>query len=226
MVNNRAARDGFDFARASAQLGFASGIDEFVRHGFLERNGKSYFATPLSRIKVRENPKASLIGDLDRHGWLTRARRACRDKMAAASFTSAGRAFDEALFRMTAETSRHAIQETLIALGAFLLEVARRPKLRENLPPPPPLSMRWVKEADDGSSEFALASSLASLDAAAGDFRLPFRRHLAPLGQQGWSDMTEAVSLTVWNGRNPVRDMASVLERRMIETKRHDFQEI
>ena len=229
VVKDRTARDGFDFARAAAQLGFASGIDSFVRHGFLMRNGKNYFATPLSRMRIKENPKASLIHDLDRRGWLSRARRTVRSETAPPSLGKIGRNLDEALFRLTGDGSAQAVQEALMAFGALMLEVARRPKLRDakdGLRPPPPLSKEWTEAADDGSHEFALAAALASLDAT-GDIRLPFRRHLAPLDGskkwESWADTTEAQVLAVWTGRSLVRDTALVLERRLIEAQRHSF---
>ena len=238
VVKDRTARDGFDFARAVAQLGFASGIDSFVRHGFLMRNGKNYFATPLNRMRVKENPKASLIHDLDRRGWLSRARKAMRgetlrkrDKKSKppSSLLKIGRNFDDALFRLTSDGSPPATQGVLMAFGALMLEVARRPKLRDakdGLRLPPPLPKEWTEAADDGSHEFALAAALASLDAT-GDIRLPFRRHLAPLDGskkwESWADTTEAQVLAVWTGRSLVRDTALVLERRLIEAQRHSF---
>lgn len=229
VVKDRTARDGFDFARAAAQLGFASGIDSFVRHGFLMRNGKNYFATPLSRMRIKENPKASLILDLDRRGWLARARRTVRGETVPPSLGKIGRNLDEALFRLTGDGSAESVQEALMAFGALMLEVARRPKLRdvkEGLPPPPHLSEEWTKAADDGSHEFALAASLVSLDAT-GDIRLPFRRHLMPLdgsrGRESWADTTEAQVLAVWTGRSLARDTALVLERRLIEAQRYSF---
>ena len=226
VVKDRTARDGFDFARAAAQLGFASGIDSFIRHGFLMRNGKNYFATPLNRMRIKENPKTSLMRDLDRRGWLSRARRTVRGETVPPSLGKIGRNLDEALFRLTGDGSAESVQEALMAFGALMLEVARRPKLRDakdGLRPPPFLSKEWTEAADDGSHEFALAASLASLDAT-GDIRLPFRRHLAPLngskGRESWADTTEAQVLAVWTGRNLVRDTALVLERRLIEAQR------
>jgi CRISPR-associated protein Csx17 len=90
------------------------------------------------------------------------------------------------------------------------------------------LSKNWVEAGDDGSHEFALAASVASLATATdSDFRMPFRRHVAPLawpkGRESWDDSTESQALAVWTGRNLVRDMAAVLERRLIEAQRHSF---
>lgn len=229
VLGGRAARDGLDFARAASELGVARGIDGFVRHGFLMRAGKAYFATPLGRVRVRENPRASLISELDVGRWLTRVRTLCRDKNTPTGVAGAGRDLDETLFRLAGEGSTDAVQDALIAFGALVLNLAQRPKQREGLPPPPLLSTKWVAVADDGTHEFALAEALASLHGSANDFRLPFRRHLAPLDwekdrkQEIWGDSTEAQVLTVWTGRNLVRDMASILERRLIEGARRDF---
>jgi CRISPR-associated protein Csx17 len=129
---------------------------------------------------------------------------------------------------MAEDKSSGAVQEALIAIGALAVEAGRRPRLRESLLPPT-LSAEWTKAADDGSREFALAAALAGLDAATVDesFRLPFRRHLAPLGRakghDAWDDTTEAHALAVWTGRNLVRDMGRVLERRLIEAQRKVF---
>ncbi len=227
VLGARAARHGLDFARAAAELGVTRGIDAFVRYGFLMRAGKAFLATPLGRVRVQENRRASLISELDTGGWLTRARAACRDKNAPASLSWVGRILDDALFRLAAEGSCDAVQEALIALGAFMLKVARGPKLGESIPPPPRLSEEWAIAGDDGSSEFALGEALASL--AGDDFRLPFCRHLAPLGWDKkkewwiWGQSTDAEALAVWTGRNLVGDMASVLERRVIEAQRRHF---
>jgi CRISPR-associated protein Csx17 len=193
------------------------------------RAGKAYFATPLGRVRVRDNPRASLISELDAGGWLTHVRALCRDKSSPAAFTAVGRDLDEALFYLAADGSSDAVQDVLIALGALMLNLGRRPKLREDLPPPPRLSTEWIAVADDASHEFALAEALASLDSSAGDFRLPFRRHLAPLdwekekSREMWGKSTEAQVLAVWTGRDLVRDMASILERRLIEAARRNF---
>lgn len=233
-----AARDGLDFARAAAQLGMARGIGQFQRYGFLMRAGKAYFATPLGRVRVRENPRASLVSELDRGGWLARVRRASRDKNIPTSFAAVGRSLDEALFRLAGDGSAPAVQDALIAIGVLMLEAGRRPKLRTGdkglppLPPPPRLTSEWASAAHDSSHEFAIAEALASLDAtdegAAEAFRLAFRRHLAPLScgpsQDSWDDTTASKVLAIWTGRDLVRDMAAVLERRLIEARRRDFK--
>jgi CRISPR-associated protein Csx17 len=227
-----AVRDGLDFARAAAQLGVVRGIGAFQRHGFLMRAGKAYFATPLGRVRVRENPQASLISELDAFGWLGHARHCVRENSAATSLVALGRKLDEALFRLVTDGSAEAVQHALVSIGALAFEVGRRPKLRDSLSPPPLLSHKWVEAADDGSNEFRLAEALASLDAIADavngqNFRMPFRRHIVQLGSAGgrenWQDTTESHALSVWTGRDCVRDMVAVLERRLIEAQRRRF---
>ena len=223
VVDGGPAHDGLDFARAAGQLGIARGVHTFQRHGFLMRAGKAYFATPLGRVRVRENPRSYLVSELDGGGWLSRARNTVRGKNAPSSLRAVGGSLDEALFRLAGDDSAEAVQEALIAVGALMLEVGRRSKLRESLPPPPRLSEEWVRVANDGSHEFALAAALASLDGASEAFRLPFRRHLAPLdwpkGRESWSGTTEAQALVVWSGRSLIRDMGLVLKRRLIEAR-------
>lgn len=240
-------RDGLDFARAVGELGFARGIDSFNRFGFLMRSGKAFLATPLARVKVKENQRVDLISEMHAAGWLSRAREITRydvkdgmidrSRKAPARLIQIGQRLDEGLFDLAVESSPATVQNVLGVLGQLMFEVARRPKLREAqkgrrpLTPPPRLSGKWAEAADDGSFEFALAEALASLNAAAEDFRLPFRRHLAPVdwpkgrpkGREEWSDTTDTKVLAVWTGRDLVRDMASLLERRLLESNRRKF---
>ena len=229
-VGQKTAKDALEFAVALSTLGSQRGITEYQRFALLQREPRNpKKATPIGRMHVRDNLRASLVSELDAAGWLSRARSTVRGKTVPPSLGKIGRNLDEALFRLTGDGSAESVQEALMAFGALMLEVARRPKLRDakdGLRPPPFLSEEWTEAADDGSHEFALAASLASLDAK-GDIRLPFRRHLAPLdgskGRESWEETTEAQVLAVWTGRSLVRDTALVLERRLIEAQRHSF---
>lgn len=228
VVERETANNALDFAQALGRLGVDRGVSHFERYAFEQRYGNMYLGVPLDRRRVERNPRADLISDLTTGGWLSRARRALRERSAPASLLELGRRLDEALFRLAEDGSHDAVQEALIAIGELVLQVGRRPKLRESLPPPS-LKADWATEADDESYEFALATSLASLDASTedGGFRLPFRRHLGPLGwtkgREVWDDTTEAKALAVWTGRDLLRDMAGILERRLIEAQRHSF---
>lgn len=225
VVDRKIANDALDFAQALGRLGVDRGVEQFERYAFEQRYGNMHLGVPLGRRNVTRNPNADLITEITASGWLNRARSAVRGKSAPASMLGLGRRLDDALFRMAENKSSGAVQEALIAIGALAVEAGRRPRLRESLPPPF-LSAEWMRAADDGSHEFALAVALASLDAATTDesFCMPFRRHLAPLGRRdAWDDTTEAHALAVWTGRNLVRDIGHVLERRLIEAQRKVF---
>lgn len=228
VVDRKIANDALDFAQALGRLGVDRGVGQFERYAFEQRYGNMHLGVPLGRRNVTRNPNADLIADITASRWLSRARSAVRGKGAPAGMLALGRGLDDELFRLAEDASSEAVQKVLIAIGALAFETGRRPKLRESLPPPF-LSAEWTKAADDGSREFALAAALASLDAATTDesFCMPFRRHLAPLGRakgrDAWDDTTEAHALAVWTGRNLVRDMGRVLERRLIEAQRKVF---
>lgn len=235
IVDDAAASNALDFAQAIGRLGVDRGIGYFERFGFEQRNGNMYLGVPLDRRKVEANPHADLIADLTCDNWLGSVRTALRGKGAPASLLALGRQLDEALFRITADSSAEAVQEALMAVGTLAREVGRRPKLREGVPPPK-LSAAWLDNAADGSHAFAIARALATLDAAttpAGEdaqFRMPFRRHVAPLkvrntarGRDEWADTTEAKALAVWTGRSALSDMTAVLGRRLLEAERRAF---
>lgn len=245
VLSTRAAQNGLEFARAVASLGVARGIDAFQRNAFLMRAGNAHFAVSLGRVEVRENAHAKLIEQLEDRGWLTRARevtrygiqggRINRSVEAPARLRQVGRNLDEAIFRLASSASPEAVQEVLVALGALVLEVGRRPQSRQALPPPPRLSAEWVTHANDGSHEFSLAAAIASIDArtrtqAGGrQFDLPFRRHLVPLHLaatwEEWADSSYANALCTWTGRHLVRDLCSVLERRLTEVERREYKD-
>jgi CRISPR-associated protein Csx17 len=235
VVNRATAGNALDFAQAVGRLGVDRGIGQFERYGFEQRYGNMYLGVPLGRRKVEANPHADLIADLTRGNWLGRVRSAVRGKGMPASLLTLGRQLDEALFRVTGSSSAQAVQDALQAIGALALEAGRRPKLGESLPPPR-LSVDWLDDADDGSHAFAIARALATLDAVAlpadegTRFRMPFRRHLAPLNvrdaerrRDEWADTTEAMALAVWTGRDALGDMVAVLGRRLVEAERRAF---
>ena len=237
VVGRRTAQTGLDFARAVAGLGVARGVSSFQRHGFLKRAGLAYFATPLGRFSVRQSRRASLLADLDAGAWISRARRGLAAGTAPAAMRACFHQLEEAMFRLTQEDLPEAVQQVLTELGRLTAGVALRPGLQRGgdgrplVPPPPLLPASWADLADDGSSEFALARALASLDASGtagtAPVRMPFRSHCAPLAVGNkldeWSQTSEAHALWVCTGRDLVRDLAAALERRLLEAQRARF---
>ncbi|MFY7925887.1 MAG: type I-G CRISPR-associated protein Cas8g1/Csx17 [Aquidulcibacter sp.] len=239
VVQRRNARTSLDFARSIAQIGGSRGLDAFDRHAFQKRNGNMFLGVALPRQRVPARPVDDLVADLDRGGWLRDLRRA----MLVQGPAMAGlcRQLDETLFRLAADTSPAVVQAALIALGEAMLACARRPKLRiaargaQRPPttPPPPLDRAWYLRADDGSAEFSLAAAVAGLAAGMADgdksLPMPFRSHLAPVNlspdrrREPWSEATASRALLVWQGRDVLRDLSAVLERRLVEAQRRVF---
>lgn len=232
VVEKRSVGNSLDFARALGQLGADRGLGYFERFAFEQRNGNMFLGVSLQRHNVKRNPNADLIAELNKAGWLERARGATHHANAPASLLALGRQLDDALFRLAEDRSADAAQQALIAIGALMLAARIHPELRKSLPPLRQLSSAWVvacKGGSEESHEFALAAALASLDAETDkkEFRFPFRRHLGPLawpkGREGWDNTTESNVLLVWSGRDLIRDMSAVLERRLVEAQRRVF---
>lgn len=168
-VGRRPAKDGLDFARAVASLGVDRGITEFQRYGFMMRSGKSYLATPISRIATRANPAAELINDLERNRFLDSLRRFSRGDKASARLAALAHQLENRLFDLTRGGDRRVCQDILILLGKIQRAVSISPKAKEEVRQPIPLlTSQWLFAGDDASPEFRLACALASLKAVGG----------------------------------------------------------
>jgi len=220
-LGRRAARDGFEFARALAELGVDRGIDAFQRYGFVMRSGKAYLATPMGRVAVRRNPDAELIHDLERGGFLDNLRRFVRSKEAPGQIRSLTRQLENALFQLTRGSSPALLQRILGLLGDIQSTAGKSPKTREALRSPlPRLAERWVHAADDGGHEFRIALALAGLHG--GD--MPMRAHFAPLATGAKWDHWHAESrLAVWGEGELCAQLAQVLERRLLEATQREL---
>jgi len=243
----RAARTGLDAARSVASVGQARGISSFERYSLIQPDSKMpYQATPLGRFSAPIAPRRDLIRDLEAGGWLERAQRLASGKAGPAHARSTMRRLQDALFQMT--SAQHAPEGTrnaLIALGEFTTWVAGNPKAREDLRTAPRLSSTWVRQADDGSPEFRVATALASLgliskadggeqavggsgsrDEAPGSGTRsapPMAVHFAPVdeaafsrGSCRWTVATSTPNL-VWGSRDLIANLIAVLERRLLE---------
>lgn len=161
-VGQRMARHGLDFARAVASLGVDRGLSSFVRYGFLNRNGKAFFAVPLGRFVVSRQPQVELLAEID--GWLETLRSKASNKNAPASVQRRFRQLEEAIFALCQARSPQRVQAVLIALGqcqhalGHSLEWCKESYIR----PVPSLSLAWLQEANDESVALRLAASLAS----------------------------------------------------------------
>ena len=162
----RTARTGLDAARSVARIGAARGIRGFERYSIVQPDAKMpYQATPLGRFDTPDRPRRDLVADLEAGDWLSRARRLVGNKRTApARARQAMRRLEDALFQMTvANLESDGIRNALMALGSLVGWLASNPTARKDLRPPPLISSDWIREADDGSAEFRVATALAAL---------------------------------------------------------------
>jgi|CXWL01.1.fsa_nt_gi CRISPR-associated protein Csx17 len=158
----RRARSGSDFARAVATHGTERGIDQFVRFGFLERNGQSTFCVPLGRHRANPSVRAGVLGQTD--DWVGRVRWASNPPESAQALVHA---IDERLFGASAHDDPAELQALLLHVARLEQLASRSRGLREAARGPVyGLSAAdWLPLLDDGTPEFQIAVSLASLRA-------------------------------------------------------------
>lgn len=213
-VGRRIARTGVDFARAIAALGTDRGVQSFHRYGFQVRNGLAYFATPLGRWRVIPRPEVNLLCELDH--WLVRFRREATGNTSPARMGQVLRAIERTIMEycQTADAPRTA--SVLIALGEAERALAQSPQFRRKhlLKPIPLLSPKWLEATNDGSVEFRLAASLASVG---------LRENMEPVRVEaawvGWLD-PDTHPRVVWGHGSLTDNLTAVLSRRCMDAQR------
>lgn len=219
VIGRRAATDALDAARAIASFGVDRGICQFQRYAFAERRGKGYsVATPLQRIRASRNRAVDLLADLDDRGWLYQVR-----ETPSRSLKSLATQLDSVMFAMTQRSDRQTVERALRLLGRVETTIAVSDKLCKEVKPVPALCRQWTASVNDHSTEFRIATALAtlSMDARAeGRFSvLGLRPHLVPvtLDERNWNPASRLVS---WSAGSLERNLAQLLHRRHIEAIR------
>lgn len=226
-VGGRSATDPLDFAKAVARFGTARGITEFVRVAYIERNGQSNLAVPLSRLRVPETPTPPvlLLDEID--PWLRRLRRAARDERAPARLRLVEHRLSDALFTLLQHPDEPVRWQAAL-LGMAAVEELQVSGTGFEAGPVPRLSAEWVTAAEDGSSEFRLAVAFAlqgSFYEQGGRWD-GVRRHWLPLdpktgrfattGEAGRARLAARPEV-VLQGRGGVQDAIALVERRLVE---------
>lgn len=213
-IGKRQARNGVDFVRAVASLGIARGIAQFSRHSFLMRNGQNFFAAPLGRWNVAPQPEIDLLKEID--VWFDRFRRVALGDRVPARMGQALRSMEQAIMEYCHAGGAPRMAEVLIALGKAeaALAVSSAFRKKERLKPIPLLSPKWLEAANDGSVEFRLAASLASVG---------LRENVEPVrvevARAGWLD-TDTHPRVVWGHGSLTDNLITVLSRRCMDAQR------
>lgn len=213
-VGRRQASTGVDFARAVASLGTDRGVQVFQRYSFLQRNGKNFYATGIGRWKVQPCPEVNLLNEIDR--WFMRFRRKAGSEDAPARLGRALYAIERAIMEYCQSGGAPRIANIMIALGEAEAALSQSPKFKRDnfLNPVPLLSPRWLEAADDGSAEFRLAASLASIG---------IRENMEPVRVTAeWVGWLEADThpRVVWDRGSLMDNLIAVLSRRCMDAQR------
>lgn len=226
-MGRRQATSALDAARSVATLGVDRGISTFQRYGIFERRGRGYYVTtPLGSFWVRgnRNKVVDLISELDANGWLKRLQAATRASEAPASLRTLAAQLSSALFAMSQQSSRMAVERVLRLLGRIERLCANSVKVRDFLElPVPTLSSEWVWAADDQSADFRIALALSGLSLLGQSdersVRLTMRSHLTPIAPNGCSWDSKS-HLACWGAGALERNLFQVLHQRRLEAAR------
>jgi CRISPR-associated protein Csx17 len=224
-VRGRPARTGVDFSQAVVTLGVDRGIASFQRFGFQIRNGLAYFATPLARIPVRRQIRADLLADIEVwHDRLRQKAAPSANSNAPASVTRALQQLERRMIELCRDGGSGTLQAVLAALGAAERSIAHsfRWTGENHIQPLRGLSARWISDANDGSLEFRLALSLASIRAPLGRETFWLRQNLEPVDigftkDRAWTKWADLPGNdVVWQDGHFTDALHSILRRRII----------
>ncbi|MEM6705442.1 MAG: type I-U CRISPR-associated protein Csx17 [Acidobacteriota bacterium] len=228
-VGARPANDAIDFAVAVASLGVDRGLSEFQRYGFEERNGLSYFATPLTRITTGASARAQLLAAPALDSWLSGFRRRLSGKNTPASIRRAGRRLERSVIALCQRDSSQQLLDCFRTLGQCQTALGRAQSWAEDarIEPLQLTDERWLEHLPSSSElriAVALASSYLRLGSRDTGRRMPLRTHLHQVEVRGRS-----VRWTADDPRNVVWSEASGLvanlnrlaARRNLLEKRH-----
>jgi len=215
-LNTRQARTGVEFAVAAVSLGVDRGIDAFERTALLRRNGLSFIATSLGRVRVGPFEGSDLLRDPPLVEWTQRFQAAAGSKGAPASWAAAWRRLESALLACAlGYGAPQGFQDVLIALAAAEHVVAQS-KNHRDVPPCRSLNARWSGACAGGGTgtEWVVAEAVAGIGPARGAPHI--REYLEPvvaLGNGRWH-WSPASKRSVWNSDRPTpRNLQAVLAR-------------
>lgn len=236
-VGRKSAQNGLDMARAVASLSVDRGIDSFYRYSIVKgRVGGDNYMTAASqgRFPVRYQRNVELLQEPNFDNWLDRFRSACSGNNVPARFTSALRRIESAIFDYCRYGEQSEMANVLIALGAAERELAvTRGKVGQSKMIPWPLSgldQRWIEATNDGSPEYRIALALAGVrDPSQTKENLgPLRCNMEPVEAKGWNLnwLANPSPQVVWSSSDLMRNLAAVLERRLMDGARAGCKEL
>ena len=218
-LGRRQAETGAEFARAVIGLGIERGINEFNRYCVMKRKGDAHLYNHAGRVLVADDSKVDLLDEID--WWYREVLEKSKKKDAAESLKRLVKNHDMAVLNYCKYRKESDMLEILISVGRIHRRVSRYEKLKTLQR----LSAEWIEKCYDGSSEFRLATSLASIQSSdIGSIRENLENIKQENGQ--WKNDQDFLSY-VWNENDDlVSNMNRVLIRRAIDGKIKALDEI
>lgn len=228
-ADGRGARHALGAMAAIAERGCDRGVHKFNRYDLLERRGKGYYIAVQARdVAVPDRPSRlptlldPLLDFRDRLAFQLN-----RDKNPPKRLVTARQRLDAAIeSALTAELATPSrLQPTdllavLEAAAACVEGVARKQEYHRFVPVPGLVVVRGGElSVDDGSVQFRLARSLASMPGFA-EYVWPIREwHSETRTQRAWCPNGQSAKVA-WGAQDLVSNLIAVFERRLVEESR------
>ena len=214
------ARDSLDFADAVGSLGVDRGVTSFVRFALAKRRGDSYIALPAGKLNVSHRGEVDLLRQLDVQLDVLDGQflRRFKGEGPPALLDSLRRNLNDARFEVATRGGSDAMVRLMRAVGALERVIAKRDPSKEPKLPRPlgGLGTEWITACGD-SPEVRIAAALTSLGRTGGAGG--FRSYIAPVSPQADWEFLPSQRSRSWFGASLMARLASVLSRRMLDTK-------
>ena len=218
-LGKKHAKTGIEFARAIITLGAERGIRKFQRYSILKRKGKAYLYIDTGMIDVANEPMANLLDDLD--AWYNpiiykNNKNNKNNKNVPTSLTRLVRNLDKVIMNFCSHRTKQNMIQVLTQVGKLERYISRH----DDIKPLQRLSKHWIIQCYDGSAEFRLAASLASIKNVNGVGSI--RENLENVIKENngnWVHNKNTKSF-VWKEEDELsKNMGYVLQRRSLDGK-------
>lgn len=220
-LNGKQAKTGVEFARAITSFGAERGIREFRQFCILKRKGDAYLTVNAGRIRTANEPAVHLISDIDE--WYNPIIKKSKTKEAPASLKRLVRSMDDAVMALCKYRKSSYLLDVLVLIGKLERYVTDRGDFKVLQK----LSSNWLAESYDGTPEFRLAASIASIKKY--EKVGPIRTNLENVEQDKYNMWRVSAGSVhcVWNETDDLlRNMTRVLLRRSIDGKMNNTKQI
>lgn len=216
-LGRKPAKTGTDFARAIISLGTDRGISKFQRFCILQRKGRDHLTIDAGPIWATKEPAADLLYELDKDDWYTKIIRKSKEDNAPKSLINLARKLEKSIMRFCASRKNYDLLKVLVAVG----NLEQYTSSYDGYRPLQSLSSQWLDKCYDGSVEFRLAASIASIRPANKVGGIRENMEFVQEKNGIWVHNKNSVSCVWKKNADILKNLSSVLKRRCIDGKIH-----